>query len=314
MATLSSDSETAVILDRRKHLRRQRRLMFLVATWRSLAIMGLTGTLIWAATLAEWKIYRPQQVVIRGNHLLSTEAILKLLPLDQAKSLLQLQPKSIAATLESTAPISRTTIARQILPTQLIIEVQERPPVAVVTCDRCTLLQHPTGTPAIAQGPASIWLLDQQGKVAPLSSYPSLQKSGKLPPLKVLGLFKAAPADAIAASGIPALKSAAQPVVIDSQRQFQWVTLYEILHRNPVKVSTIDWQSSSNLIIKTQLGTAHLGPFGSKFADQLQALDKMRKLPSQVSPQQLAHVDLRNPDAPLLEMRPSSKVLSGNQP
>ncbi|HEY9621204.1 MAG TPA: hypothetical protein V6C78_12580, partial [Crinalium sp.] len=68
----------------------------------------------------------------------------------------------------------------------------------------------------------------------------------------------------------------------------------------------------SNLILITELGTVHLGPFSAQITKQLQALDQMRELPSKVPLDQILYINLRNPASPLLELNQSQTSSSNN--
>jgi cell division protein FtsQ len=330
MTRLASNSPLEEsILSRRKQLRGKKRLDTLIGIWRTLAIASLAGLGLWATTLPEWIIRRPNQVIVRGNKLLSTAAIQALLPLKYPQSLLELQPQLIASTLESVAPISKTTLTRQLFPPRLIVEVVERSPVAVSQCSptepqyRCTLIHPiPKGQPLL-QGPANLWMIDSQGTAVPLASFlppqsslpnPSLlTPSLPNPTLRVWGLFAAAPDLADQASD-RASTPISNPVKIEPHRQRDWATLYEMLRQNPVKVSEIDWRSPQNLILQTELGTVFLGPYNTQFPRQLKALDQIRKLPQLISRAQIDHIDLNNPEHPVVQMRQSKKPLPINQP
>ncbi|MBW4552400.1 MAG: FtsQ-type POTRA domain-containing protein [Aphanocapsa sp. GSE-SYN-MK-11-07L] len=310
MARLAPDSQIQEsIRNRRKQLRGQQRIKLLTGIWRTLAIASIAAAGLWATTLPEWIIRRPSQVVIRGNKLLSTQAIQALLPLSYPQSLLELHPQSMVSTLEMAVPISKTTITRQLFPPRLMVEVQERQPVAIGQCDRCTLVTPIPNVAAkvkpVSQGPADLWLIDSKGTAAPFTSYPSLQKSGA-PTLKILGFFSP--------SALKEQKSASPSnlVQIDSTRKQQWEKLYTTLQRNPIKVSEIDWRSSNNLILQTELGTVYLGPYTGKLPQQLKALDEMRKLPQLISSRQITYIDLNNPEQPLVQVRDARKSQAGS--
>lgn len=319
MARLASNSPLEdSILSRRRQLRGKKRVDTLIGIWRTLAIAGLAGLGLWATTLPEWIIRRPDQVIIKGNKLLSTSAIQALLPLRYPQSLLELRPQLIATTLEAVAPISKTTITRQLFPPRLIIEVGERSSVAVSQCNvsdtqgRCTLVQSVAQSQPLLQGPANLWLIDSQGTAVPLESYVQPQASLPNPTLKVLGLFSGAPEQAAQGSE-PAPTAIFNPVKIEPNRKLEWAALYEALRQNPIKVSVVDWRSTSNLVLETELGTVFLGPYTSQFPRQLKALDQMRKLPQLISRTQIDHIDLNNPDQPVVQMRQSNKSVSINQ-
>lgn len=308
MANIAPDSQLDLILHRRKQLRQRRRLKFLQASWRTLVVSGLAFGLVWAASQPEWFIRRPSQVSIKGNQLLSTQVIQSLLPLTYPQSLIRLQPELIAATLEANAPINQTIVTRQLFPPRLTIQVQERYPVAIAACKSCLLVQDSQKPLVLKQGPADLWLLDSQGIALPLESYPSLQQSGKLPQLNILGFFSQPSSSDSAAPQATSWQSQATTVAIDKQKQSQWQSLYRALSQSPVKVFSIDWRDKSNLILKTELGIVHLGPYSARFINQLNALDQMRKLPKYLNANQVAYIDLENPEHPLLQMRAPGKL------
>src|SRR4028119_1149443 len=130
MTNIASVSQ-AQLTTRRKKLRRERRVKSFQAIWRSLFVGGMATSLVWAITLPEWVIRQPEQVVIEGNHFLSSQAIRSLLPLSYPQSLLRVQPQALAKSLESQAPIAKAIVSRQLLPPGLTIQVKERRPVAI---------------------------------------------------------------------------------------------------------------------------------------------------------------------------------------
>ena len=75
-----------------------------------------------------------------------------------------------------------------------------------------------------------------------------------------------------------------------------------------MKISQIDWRDPGNLILKTELGIVYFGAYSDRFSGQLRILDQMRELPDQVSLDQIAYIDLRNPEVPLIEMSESVPV------
>ncbi|HBE19143.1 MAG TPA: cell division protein FtsQ [Cyanobacteria bacterium UBA11149] len=262
MANIASVSQLQ-LTSRREKLRRARRIKFCQDIWRSLFVTGIASSLVWAITLPDWVIRQPEQIVIEGNHLLSAQAIRKLLPLAYPQSLLRLEPQAIADTLEQQAPIAHAIVTRQLVPPGLTVQVQERKPVAIAQLrDR-----H--------QGKNQIGFLDAQGVWMPQSSYSSV-KAMALPTLKIIG----------------------------SREQYRpyWREVYQAIGQSPVKIIEIDWQNPANLILKTELGKVHFGPYSSRFPEQLRVLDRMRDLPTQIANSQIAYIDIKNPDRPLLQM------------
>lgn len=157
--------------ERRKQLRRQKRIFFWQGLWRFTLIITIMGGLTGIITRSNWIIYGSQQIEIEGNKFLSPEAIRSLLPLDYPQSLLQIEPEILADQLESTGPISQALVSRQVFPPSLKIMVQERKPVAIATSP-------------FDQEPG---FLDAQGIWMPQSSYNQIQEKLDLPKLKVLG-------------------------------------------------------------------------------------------------------------------------------
>jgi len=268
MANIASVSQTE-LTTRRKKLRRTRRIKSFQALWRSLLVGGMATSLVWAITRPDWVIRQPEQIVIEGNHFLSSKAIRALLPLSYPQSLLQVQPQAIAKSLESQAPIAKATVSRQLLPPGLTIQVEERKPVAIA--------QAPAPQNAkTSNSTSSAGLLDEQGVWMPKSSYGNLEENLELPRLKVIGS--------------------------NAQYRPYWSEVYQAVNHSAVKVFEIDWQDPANLILKTELGNVHFGPYSSRFTEQLAILDRMRELPTHISPSKIAYIDLKNPDFPAIQM------------
>lgn len=94
-------------------------------------------------------------------------------------------------------------------------------------------------------------------------------------------------------------------VVLGKREDYRslWPQLYQTLQTSPVAIQQIDWRDPNNLILQTDLGPVHCGPFGSQFQTQLAVLDRMRELTNHPEKQQLAYIDLSRPNAPYLQMR-----------
>ncbi|HEY9749785.1 MAG TPA: FtsQ-type POTRA domain-containing protein, partial [Allocoleopsis sp.] len=291
MTSISSVSQTE-LAQRRQKLRHERRLKLLQSSWRTIAVSGLAGGLAWVITLPGWVIRQPEQVAIAGNQFLSAQAIQSLLPLTYPESLLQLEPQAIAAQLESKAPIAEATVARQLFPPRLIVQVKERYPVALIsdlpsdqTPDQ-TDKDKGTKPADTAADISNIGFLDANGVWIPIESYTSFDQSFKLPTLKIIGY--------------------------QEQKRPQWTELYQAVSQSPVKVSEIDWRDPSNLILKTELGIFHFGAYSSRFAEQIQAMDQLRKLSEKLNPKQVTYIDLRNPDAPSIQMKKVNNPVKSN--
>jgi cell division protein FtsQ len=95
-----------------------------------------------------------------------------------------------------------------------------------------------------------------------------------------------------------------------------WTPLYQVVSRTPVKVMEIDCQEPANLILKTELGIVHLGPYTPQLAEQLKVLAKMRQLSKKMNSSQIAYIDLKNPATPLVQMNqtPIPKLVKQDTP
>lgn len=262
----------ADLAQRRRQLRRQRKVRLMQASWRLLFVLGIAGGSVWVMSLPAWVVRQPQQVEIQGNRWLAAATVQKLLPIPYPQSLWQIQPEAIAQKLEQQPAIAQASVSRQLFPPGLKVQIQERTPVAI----------------AVGANDQAANLLDAQGQAIPLQSFQQLRSTIALPTLKVLGMR--------------------------DQYRSQWTTLYQAVSTSPVKISEIDWRSPTNLILKTELGVVHLGALSPRLTQQLQALDRMRQIGSNVNPTQIAYIDLRTPDAPLLQLVQDSRAQTSSTP
>ena len=286
MTDISSISRSELVA-RRKKLRRQRRWRILQTSWQVFAISGLAVGAVWVATLPDWVLRDPAQVEIEGNKVLTTDTIRSLLAIKYPQFLLALEPESIAKRLEeSQAPIAEAHVTRRLFPPSITVHIQERYAVAVVYMIPATISANPRQKIMPPVEPVPVSLIDDRGYILSYEKYVSLNKSRNLPTLKVFGM--------------------------QEQYRSQWANLYKLISQSPVKVSEINWREPGNLILQTELGTVHLGSYkDSRLAEQLQALDQMRKLPDQVDASQIEYIDLNQPKTPQVKMfadPPSEKL------
>lgn len=272
------------LIDRRQMLRRQRRIKLLQTLWRSIAISGLTVGLVWVATLPTWLIRSSDQIEIQGNKLLSTETIQTLLPIAYPQSLLEVKPQEIAAHLKAQAPIAEAIVSRRLFPSGLEIQVQERNPVAIALPDANSPQPSKNASPQISQA----GLLDENGIWMPQESFTFLDQTSALPALKVRGMRE--------------------------QYRSAWTRLYQTVSHSPIEVFEIDWREPSNLILHTELGIVHCGPYTPKFAEQLATLDRMRHLNDYLKNQEIAYIDLNNPDAPTAQILQANHTQTSRMP
>lgn len=273
MASIVSVSRS-VLTQRRQMLRRQRRLSTLQSLWQTITVSSLAGGLIWVTTQPISVVRGSGQIFIQGNQRLLPQEIKSMLGLSYPQSLLKIQPEQLARSLESQPPIADATITRQLFPPSLTVHVKERVPVAI------TLAQNSTGSSTPIAKP-SMGLLDESGAFIPLQSYAG-QRHLELPQLKVIG----------------------------NRQQYlpYWTQLYQAMSRTPIKVTEIDCQNPANLILKTELGIVQFGPYSNRFSEQLQALEQMRQISAKIKLNEIAHIDLKNPDNPLVKMNQSEEM------
>jgi cell division protein FtsQ len=277
MTDISSTS-TEELSSRRRDLRRKRRGRSLQMSWQILSMTGLTLGVVWMVTLPDWMIRDPSQIVIQGNKSLSTDMIRAMLTISYPQPVLALQPDALAQQLEKQAPIAKATVTRRMFPPGMVVQVQERHPVATVyVSPNSSLTPNRRFDNLFATA-----LIDEKGFWIPYEKFVAMNQSQKLPTLKVVGL--------------------------QEQYQTQWASLYQLVSRSPVKISMIDWREPSNLVLYTDIGTVHCGPFGSRFAEQLKVLDQMRQIPDNIKSEQVAYIDLSNPDMPMLELAGKAKA------
>ncbi|MEC4893593.1 MAG: FtsQ-type POTRA domain-containing protein [Oscillatoria sp. PMC 1051.18] len=255
---------------RRQKLQRRRQIRSLQAMWRSLVVSGMAGGLCWSLALPYWAIEQPQQVDIEGNEFLDKTTIRLLLPLSYPESLLKLQPQLLSQQLESTAPIAKARVIRQLLPPSVTIQVQERRPVAIAFPSTKSVQEAGTSE-------AEVGFLDEQGVWMPITSYTGFDPDTKLPTLKVIGEAE--------------------------QYRHYWSEIYQIISRSPVQVFEIDWQNPANLVLKTELGKVYLGSYSANFGEQIKVLGKMGSLPDRVHPSQIDYLDLTNPESPSIQLK-----------
>lgn len=235
---------------------------------------GITMGVVWLISKPDWMLRNPSQIVIEGNQSLSSDMIRASLGIRYPQSVLALQPEALAHQLEAEAPIANASVRRRMFPPGVVIQIQERRPVATVY----TGSSRPANMPInkALDNLVVVALLDEQGTWMPYEKFASLNQSQSLPALKVIGMS-------------PEYRS-------------QWQQMYQTISRSPVKVTSIDWRDPSNLILQTDLGLVHCGPLDSRFEEQLKVLDRMRKLPDMVEADQIAYIDVSNPDMPMLEL------------
>jgi cell division protein FtsQ len=230
--------------------------------------MGLAAGVVWATTLPNWMVQKPQQLQIRGLRLLGREDIRELVSLSYPQSILRLSPEAIAEKIETHPLIAEANVSRELFPPAIAIWVRERQPVAVAK------IPQSTTAATAASVSQSVGLLDAEGRWFPL---------------------KGIAADAVE---LPELTTIGFPSVYRAH----WQQVYQAIAAAPFTVREIHWQNPNNIILKTEMGTVHLGPYQKQFRQQLQQLERLRRLPKQIPEAQIAYIDLRNPNEPAVQL------------
>ncbi|MGE5657352.1 MAG: cell division protein FtsQ/DivIB [Actinomycetota bacterium] len=283
MASIASVSQTE-LGRRRQQLRRQRRQKSAQAIWQTVAVSSLAGSLAWAIAQPIWLIEKPQQVSVAGNHLLSDQTVTSLLRLSYPQSVWNIQPEVLAKQLEASGPIAKASVTRNLFPPALTVEVQERRPVAIALESKANQSQQ-------------VGWLDANGFWMPLESYTTVERS-----LAVAEQQQPTAARTSASSSTPPAMPSLKIIGKAEQYRPYWPEFYQVLSQSPVKVFEIDWQDPGNLILTTELGKVHLGPYSPQLPEQLHTLDRMRQLPKQLETRTIAYIDLKNPSTPLVHL------------
>lgn len=266
---------------RRKKLRQKRQIKIIQTIWQTITVSSLAGGLLWTAIQPIWVLKTPQDIEVLGNHLLSSEAIESLLVLSYPQSLWRIEPHRIAESLKQQPMIVQAIVNRRLFPPGLIVQIQERVPVAIAQSRR------EQGNSDTDHKKISVGLLDVNGVWIPIEKYTSGDPSLQLPSLKVFGSLE--------------------------QYQPYWTELYQALSQSSVNVKEIDFQDPTNLILKTELGSIHLGAPNSLLSEKIKVMAQMRNLPAQLNRSQIDYIDLKNPDHPLVQMNQNNNSLTAQQ-
>jgi cell division protein FtsQ len=265
MTGIASVSPTK-LAQRRRQLQQRRRIRTLRLGWRMMGVCGLAGGVVWAATLPMWVLHSTDQIQVEGNTYISSQSVRSLVPIAFPQSLWRVEPEALAQTVKDKAPIADAKVHRQLVPPGLVVQIQERYPVAIAI---------PNSPAAQGNSEAARGLLDAAGTWIPLERYTTFDPALKLPTLKVLG----------------------NP---DQYRPY-WSKLYQEVSRSPVKILEIDWRDVNNVVLKTEIGNVRIGPYGGQFDYQLSVLDRMRKLSGRMDFSQVAYINLLNPKIPTVQ-------------
>lgn len=272
-------SKTAVsttrLKSRRDEIKNQQRWENFVAFSRSLMIMSLTGVVFWVLTLPHWVIRHSQQINLQGNDLLSDDELRSLIPLKYPQSLLKLSTSKLTEDLQKKVPLANIIVTRELLPPSLTIKVEEKKPVAIAFA---TVASPKTNKLELKK----IGYVDIDGIFVSSEVYQKLQtNTDLLPNLKILGT----------------------PQVYLPY----WQDLYRLINQSTVKITEIDWQNPTNLVLNTELGKVHIGAYNSKFPQQLMVLEKLKIITSKIPRERIIYIDLTDPEMPSIKEKKLQK-------
>ncbi|MFM1798900.1 MAG: hypothetical protein RLZZ117_1178 [Cyanobacteriota bacterium] len=117
-------------VERRRQLRRQRRLERLQDGWRILVYGALTAGLGYALLRQGWMLQSPDQVAVSGSRLVRREQVIQAARLQFPQPLLTLQPRLLSRTLAEALPVEQVRVTRLMLPPRLRVELVDREAVA----------------------------------------------------------------------------------------------------------------------------------------------------------------------------------------
>ncbi|NER77991.1 MAG: FtsQ-type POTRA domain-containing protein [Leptolyngbya sp. SIO1D8] len=262
------------LANRRRALKRQRRIRNLQSLWRILAVSGITTGTLWLVSHPFWLLRNSDQVIVEGNELLSDQAIQSLLPFTYPQPLLEIEPDQVAQFLQTQSPVAYASVTRQLFPPRLEVHVQERSPVAITipTQQQPSPSSELNNTPIYQPG-----LLDPQGNWMAQASFTNIDPEVDLPTLKVRGFH--------------------------TKYQTHWVSLYQAIQTSPVSISEVDWRIPSNVILHTQIGIVHLGIYNPQsIHQQLSTLAQLSMLTQTKNSPEVEYIDVSNPQTPAVKV------------
>ncbi|NCO75559.1 MAG: FtsQ-type POTRA domain-containing protein [Cyanobacteria bacterium] len=268
---------TTNLKSRRDKIKSKQRWENFVSFNRSLMILSLTVGVFWVLTLPHWVIRDSKQINLQGNDLLTDDELRSLIPLKYPQSLLKLSTSQLTEDLQKKVPLANIIVTRELFPPSLTIKVTEKKPVAIALA---SVVSPKTKKLELKR----IGYVDKDGIFVDNEVYKQLQKkSDQLPSLKVLGT----------------------PQIYLSY----WQDLYDLISQSNVKITEIDWQNPTNLILTTELGKVHIGAYNSKFPQQLMALEKLKSITTKIPRERIIYIDLTDVEIPSIkEKKPPKEV------
>ncbi|MEL7243186.1 MAG: FtsQ-type POTRA domain-containing protein [Cyanobacteria bacterium J06573_2] len=264
---------------RREKLRRHRKIQIIGAIWRTFALTGLAGGLLWSLIQPIWVLRSKKDITVTGNQLLSDEVVQSKMQLSYPKSLWRVEPSRLSTFLKQQPAITQVSVTRRLFPPGLKVKVSEILPVATTQ----TLVKNSDDSKKqkVIKG-----LLDINGVWVSLENFESI-KADKLPSLKFIGEISAC--------------------------NHVWTELYQAVNKSLVKVMHVDCQTPNNIILKTELGLVHIGSPTSKLSEKIKSLAKIRRLPVETNMNEIEFIDLTNPETILVHMNQKTVKIDGRK-
>ncbi|MBE9222687.1 FtsQ-type POTRA domain-containing protein [Cyanobacterium stanieri LEGE 03274] len=259
------------VVQHRKKLLKERAARNRIIACRFFVTIGIATGAFWCLTHPSWVLTSSEQIKIDGNELLSDDEIRSLIPLKYPSPILTLSGQQLGEKLGQQTPLHNITITKKILPPSLTIRVEENLPVAMAYGPK----QNENGQVNISH----LGFISADGIFVEKGMYQNLEQyPHKTPKLKVLGN--------------PSLYLP------------YWQDLYSLLIFCAVPIQEVDWQNPNNIILSTDFGKVHLGPYTSKLPQQLQTLAEITTITQKIRREDIVYIDLINPNQPLVKEKP----------
>lgn len=117
-------------VERRRQLRRQRRLERLQDGWRILIYAALATGLGYVLLREGWMLQGPGQVEVSGSRLVNRDQVVAAARLRFPQPLFALQPRLLSRTLAESLPVEQVKVSRLMLPPRLRVDLVDREAVA----------------------------------------------------------------------------------------------------------------------------------------------------------------------------------------
>ena len=263
-------------VERRRQLRRQRRIERLQDGWRILMYGALTAGLGFVLLREGWMLQGPAQVDVKGSRLVNREQVIAAAGLRFPQPLFALQPRLLSRSLAESLPVEQVKVTRLMLPPRLRVELVDRE--AVARAQRRT-----------TKGPES-GFVDRTGNWINADPNTRLRLGGKAT-IDVVGWNE---------RNRPVLGK-----VLEAREQIG--TGLREIRFDP---------DGTLWITTRELGPLRLGPVDSQLNRRLQVLAHLnRNLPQRIVGQRPMSIDLTDPEQPELTLQgPATTTANGPVP